>query len=325
MISIKQPLLFTPVYKDYLWGGSRIAESFRRTGTPAVCAESWEISAHAEGVSIVAAGPLQGGTLDELTQRYGSDLTGTRAPQPDRFPLLFKIIDARRKLSVQVHPNSANAALTGGQPKSEMWYVLDCGPDASLYAGLRAGATRPAVETALSRGRVADQLAELKIRADQALFIPGGLVHAIGDDSLIYEVQQSSNTTYRLFDWNRTAADGTPRALHIAESLATIDWQLKPPAMITPALCEREAGASWFQVVSCEFFTLKKLELSGSVALTQDGTTFTALFVNRGAASIRCNGIAYDLAQGASALLPAAAGCCTITAPDSASILVTTL
>ncbi len=325
MISIKQPLLFTPVYKDYLWGGTRIAEKFKRTGTPAVCAESWEISGHPDGMSVVAQGSLTGCTLDELVQRFGTALTGTLAPQSGRFPLLFKIIDARSRLSVQVHPNNANASLTGGQPKSEMWYVLDCGADASLYAGLRSEATRQSVETALTQGSLAGQLTELRIKPDQALFIPGGLVHAIGDDSLIYEVQQSSNTTYRLFDWNRTAADGSPRQLHVTESLTSIDWQLKPPAMITPALCGREAGASWFQVVSCEYFTLKKLELSGSVTLAQDGTTFTALFVNRGAASIRCGGIAYNLAQGASALIPAAAGCWTITAADPAAILVTTL
>jgi len=325
MRCIKEPLIFTPVYKDYLWGGSRIAEQFKRENTPDICAESWEISAHPDGMSIVTGGSFKGSSLYDLVKQFGTELTGTIAPQSDRFPLLFKIIDARSKLSVQVHPNNSNAHLTNGQPKTEMWYVLDCEKGASLYAGMVATATRQSVAEAIKKGSVADQLVELSVQPGEALFIPGGLVHAIGDGCLIYEVQQNSNTTYRMFDWNRTDTAGNPRELHIEESLATIDWTLKAPAMLTPSVDQCVNGASWSDVVSCEFFTMKKLDLNGSVTITPDGTTFTAIFVNSGTASVTCGEITCLLEQGASALIPAAAESCTLTAAEPAGILVTTL
>jgi len=325
MSIIQEPLVFTPVYKDYLWGGSRIAKQFKRTSTPDICAESWEISAHPDGMSIVAEGSFKGSTLHALTKRFGTDLTGTRAPQSDRFPLLFKIIDARSKLSVQVHPNNGNASLTGGEPKTEMWYVLGCKAGASLYAGMVATATRQSVAEAISNGTVADQLVELRVKPDEALFIPGGLVHAIGDGCLVYEVQQNSNTTYRMFDWNRTDAEGTPRQLHVKESLATIDWSLKPPAMLPPEQNGETTGAIWSKVLSCKFFTMQKLNLSGSAKIEQDGSTFTSIFVVSGSAVITCNGCNVGLAKGSSTLIPAAAENYTIATTALATMLITTL
>jgi mannose-6-phosphate isomerase len=250
---------------------------------------------------------------------------GTKSSQSNQFPLLFKIIDAKNKLSVQVHPNNGNAALTGGQPKTEMWYVLDCVPGASLYAGLAADATATSVAAASRAGSVADQLVELSVQPGQALFIPGGLVHAIGDGCLIYEVQQNSNTTYRMFDWNRTDGAGKPRELHIEASLTSIDWTLKPPAMVTPSIAEHSTDASWSNVVSCEFFTMKKLDLTGTAEIKQDGSTFTALFAVSGSVLIRCDEGRFELAKGSSALLPAAPGSYSIDAITPAALLITTL
>ncbi|MFA7173707.1 MAG: type I phosphomannose isomerase catalytic subunit [Kiritimatiellia bacterium] len=325
MISLKEPLLFTPVYKDYLWGGGKIAEQFQRKGTPVPCAESWEISAHPDGVSRVAEGTFKGCGLNELAQRFGAKLTGTLAPQSDCFPLLFKIIDARLKLSLQVHPNNANAALTAGEPKTEMWYVLDAEKGSSLYAGMGAAANEQSVRGALADGRVAGQLIELRVQPGQALFIPGGLAHAIGDGCLIYEVQQNSNTTYRIFDWNRTDTAGKPRPLHIEESLKTIDWSLQPPAMITPTLDHTSNGARWSKVIACEFFTVRKLDLSGSTEIEHDGSTFSAIFVVAGAARVACNGSVVYLSRGGSALIPAAVKKFTLATATEASLLVTTL
>ncbi|MDA3926672.1 MAG: mannose-6-phosphate isomerase [Kiritimatiellae bacterium] len=322
---IKEPLIFAPVYKKYLWGGSRIAKHFKRANTPDICAESWEISAHPDGMSIVAEGSFKRSTLDELVKRFGTDLIGTLAPQYDRFPLLFKIIDARCKLSVQVHPNNGNASLTGGEPKTEMWYVLGCEEGASLYAGMVATATSQSVAEAIKNGTVAKQLAKLKVKPDEALFIPGGLVHAIGDGCLVYEVQQNSNTTYRMFDWNRTDPEGKPRQLHVEESLATIDWSLKPPTMLPSEQKRETTGASWSKVVSCEFFTIQKFNLNGTVEIKQDGSTFTSIFVVSGSAIITSNGRSVELAKGSSALIPAAAKSYTIETTVPATMLITTL
>lgn len=325
MISLKQPLIFAPVYKDYLWGGDKIAGQFKREGTPKPCAESWEISAHPDGMSRVVGGAFNGCALDELARRCGAKLSGTLAPQSDRFPLLFKIIDARHKLSLQVHPNNTNATLTAGEPKTEMWYVLDCEKDSSLYAGMAADTSEASVRDALANGRVAEQLVELHVQPGQALFIPGGLAHAIGDGCLIYEVQQNSNTTYRMFDWNRADATGKSRPLHIEESLQTIDWSLKPPAMITPQVGRVTDCARWSNVVACEFFTMRKLDLNGSTEILHDGSTFSAIFVVEGTVEVTCDECIVQLNRGTSALLPADAERFTIKTSAAATLLVTTL
>ena len=322
---IQTPLVFTPVYKDYIWGGNRITAAYGRTGTPPVCAESWEISAHPDGESVVASGPFEGRGLAELAREYGRSLLGTRAPDPARFPLLFKLIDARDRLSVQVHPNNENAQHTGGEPKTEMWVVLDRTPGASLYAGLTESATPAALRAALADGTAAEQLVQLEVEPGQALFIPGGLVHAIGAGCLIYEVQQNSNTTYRLFDWARTGADGQPRPLHIEESFKTIDWSLPAPQMLDPAPRESDDGNLWSDMVSCDFFTLRKLDLEAPLRVTLDRSSFHALFVTAGRLTVTAGNESHALAAGSSALIPASATGYTLNPEQDSTVLITTL
>jgi len=263
MRCIKEPLIFTPVYKDYLWGGSRIAEQFKRENTPDICAESWEISAHPDGMSIVTGGSFKGSSLDDLVKQFGTELTGTIAPQSDRFPLLFKIIDARSKLSVQVHPNNSNAHLTNGQPKTEMWYFLACDPGSRIYAGLSAGTTRAAFEEKLGRGEIEECLHVLPTREGDSIFIPSGRLHAIGEGNLIVEIQQNSDTTYRVFDWNRAGLDGKPRALHLEESMLSTDFE-----DFAPALAHVDAGV----IAECEHFRVEKKNLGGATDLRPPGS-----------------------------------------------------
>ncbi|MBP5321791.1 MAG: class I mannose-6-phosphate isomerase [Kiritimatiellae bacterium] len=324
---LQTPIVLKPVYKDNLWGGERIAARYGRTGTPPVCAESWEISAHPAGPGTVAEGPFQGQRLDELALQYGADLTGTRAPDPHRFPLLFKIIDARLALSVQIHPNNANATATGGEPKTEMWVVLDAEPGAALYAGLKAGTTPDSLRQALAEGTIAESLVKLPVQPGEVLFIPGGLVHAIGAGCLIYEVQQSSNTTYRFFDWNRVGPDGKPRQLHVEESFKTIDWSLPPPAMLHPVQRESENGSVWYDLVACPYFTMRRLALNAPLTRRLDNNqTFHAFFTLSGGATLEAGGRAVSLPTGTSALLPAAATDFTLSPDgDHAELLVTTL
>ena len=324
MNALHTPLVFTPIYKNYLWGGHRIPETYGRGGAPSVCAESWEISAHADGVSVVAEGFFAGRRLDDLAATFGSALTGTRDPVPGRFPLLFKLIDAHDRLSVQVHPNNASAASTRGEPKTEMWYVLGHAPGATLYAGFTKDVTPDSLRAALANHAVEPQLVRLPVETGQALFIPGGLVHAIGEGCLIYEVQQSSNTTYRLFDWGRTGADGKPRRLHIDESFKTIDWSLPAPHMLTPTESGQDGGTRWSTVVSCPFFTLRKLDLAAPHKVLVDGTTFHALFVSAGCVNVAAGGESVALNAGSSALIPASAKAYTLTPGTPATLLITT-
>ncbi len=319
------PLVFAPVYQDYIWGGGRIADAYRRTDAPSRCAESWELSARPDGASVVASGVFAGTSLDQLAARYGAALTGLRAPDPHRFPLLVKLIDARDRLSVQVHPNNANAARTGGEPKTEMWYVLACNPGAVLFAGLAEGVTENSLRRALADGTAADSLVRLAIEPGQALYIPGGLVHAIGAGCLIYEVQQNSNTTYRLYDWDRKDSAGKPRALHIEESFQTIDWTLPPPAMLAPLPRPACGGNRWYDVVACPYFTVRKVEVAAPLAVPVTGETFHALFVAQGAAAVNAGGETLVLQTGASCLIPAAASAYQLTPAPSAELLVTTL
>lgn len=240
------PLTFMPNLHTALWG-----------------VESWEISGHHSSPSLVAEGPLAGRTLEELAVSYGAALTGTKAPDASRFPLLFKVIDAHRRLSVQVHPNERTSRVTGGEPKTEMWHVL--GGHGPIFAGLKDGTTRADVEEDVRTGRFADTLSCHPAVAGQTLFIPGGLVHAIGEDVLVYEVQQSSNTTYRLYDWGRVDADGKPRPLHVAESLESIDFTLPEPEPRTE--------------VACPFFSFRPLMCDGTLEVPPNAETFTALFL----------------------------------------------
>jgi mannose-6-phosphate isomerase len=323
---MKTPLTFKPVYKDYIWGGDRLSKQFHRTGTPTPCAESWEISAHPDGTSIVSQGKYAGRSLPDLATEFGVALMGTKTPDPTRFPLLFKLIDARDKLSVQVHPNNANAALTHGEPKTEMWYVLDRVQGSSLYAGLREGATPELLRAALLNGTADKCLTEVQVNPGDAIFIPGGLVHAIGDGCLIYEVQQNSNTTYRLYDWNRVGADGKPRPLHIEESFKTIEWdnaRMRECANARMRECANARIANYKSLVSCTFFQVGKLALEGSASLAHDGTTFTALFVEDGNVSAEAGGETVQLTKGMSCLIPAAAEHFLLT--GNASLLITTL
>jgi mannose-6-phosphate isomerase len=320
------PLTFKPVYKDYIWGGDRLSTHFHRTGTPTPCAESWEISAHPDGTSIVSQGKYAGRSLPDLASEFGVALMGTQTPDPTRFPLLFKLIDARDKLSVQVHPNNANAALTHGEPKTEMWYVLDRVQGSSLYAGLREGATPELLRAALADGTADKCLTEVQVKPGDAIFIPGGLVHAIGDGCLIYEVQQNSNTTYRLYDWNRVGADGKPRPLHIEESFKTIEWdnaRMRECGNAGMRQCGNAQMAGYQSLVCCAFFQVGKLALAGSTSINHDGTTFTALFVEEGNVSIEAGGETVQLVKGMSCLIPAAAQ--KFSLKGNASLLITTL
>jgi mannose-6-phosphate isomerase len=314
-----------PVYKDYLWGGDRIPRLFGRQGAPEVCAESWEISAHPDGPSVVANGPLAGTQLAELATKFGTRLVGTRAPDPNRFPLLFKLIDAKNALSVQIHPNNSNASLTGGEPKTEMWIVLGTRPGACLYAGLVAGTTPESLRKAVADGSIEKCLVRLEIQPGQALFIPGGLVHAIGAGCLIYEVQQNSNTTYRFFDWNHLGKDGKPRKLHIEESFKTIDWALPVPAMRDPVAVSREGKNRWADVVTCPYFAVRQLTLGEPMGFTQDGSTFRAFFVAEGSVTITAAQETVTLGAGGSALLPAAAASFTVKPETPSRLFVTSL
>ena len=316
------PLRFAPCYKTFVWGGDRLAQHFGRSGLPAACGESWELSAHPDGGGPLLNGPLAGATLADLARRFRRDLLGARAPEPDRFPLLFKIIDAQASLSVQVHPTREAARRLGSESKSESWHLLGAAPGARLYAGLARGTTPEQLRAALAAGTVESLLVPHPATPGGTLHIPAGLVHAIGAGCLVYEVQQSANTTYRLHDWNRVDASGRPRPLHVEESLAAIDWSLPVPRVEPP----RETPDAWQTCSATADFTLRRARLTRPWRFAPAGESFQVLFAAEGAGELQAGTYCEPLAAGESLLVPACVADYTF-APRApgATLLVTTL
>lgn len=245
---------FEPIAMERVWGGRKLETHFQRSlPDPAVpYGESWEVVDREEAQSVVSAGPLTGMTMHELWSTRREEIFGTGLPASERFPLLVKILDAREDLSIQVHPPESDAARLGGEPKTEMWYIAAAAPGARLVVGLREGVTRESFTAAIESGRVAEQVHEVPVKAGDFLFIPSGRLHAIGAGLLIFEIQQNSDTTYRVFDWNRVGLDGKARQLHIEESLASIDFSDIAPVMDT------ERGNV---IAACEHFVVERFPL----------------------------------------------------------------
>lgn len=235
--------------------------------------ESWEISAHPSDPSVIVGGECKGATLREVFPN---------------FPLLFKVIDAKTRLSVQVHPNEETCKVTGGEPKTEMWCALSDGP---IYAGLKKETSAADVEAAVKSGKFEELLVRHEAKFGDVFFIPGGLVHAIGDGVKLYEVQQSSNTTFRLYDWNRVGADGQPRELHIEKGLQAIDYSLP-----VPVPCKS---------LDTPFFKFSQERVLGASILSTHADEFLALYTAKG--EIDLDG--KRILEGTSILLPPSSTC----------------
>ena len=251
---MEQPLVFEPLFMERVWGGRRLETLFGRRLPPGVrIGESWEIVDREEYQSVVHEGPFRGLTLHELWTERREGIFGRGLPDTFRFPLLFKILDAQERLSVQVHPPAEVAARRGGEPKTEVWHLLDALLDSDLYAGLKQGVTRDEFEQAIHDGLVAGKIHSFRIKAGDTMFIPSGRIHAIGAGNLIVEVQQNSDTTYRVFDWNRLGLNGKLRELHVAESLESVNFADAEPCV------EQPRG----DVLSeCDFFRMEKWPLT---------------------------------------------------------------
>jgi mannose-6-phosphate isomerase len=221
-------------------------------------------------------------------------------------PLLIKLIDAAQNLSVQVHPHDSNAHLTGGEPKTEMWYVIDATDDARIYAGLKEGTTPESFRAAIHDKSLENVLHSFKPRKGDVFFIPGGRVHAIGAGCLLLEVQQNSNTTYRVYDWGRVDAEGNSRPLHVDQALQVINWHDADSPLHAPARSISTDTAEILSLLDTEWFSLLRLDMLGEHAITGDGSSFKALFVESGSAFVRTNEGDTLCQTGQSCLVPAA-------------------
>ena len=300
------PLTFTPLFKERIWGGRNLERLYQKPLPANVpIGESWEISDRPEGVSVIANGPLAGKDLRWLMEQHGQELLGATAPASGgRFPLLIKILDAREKLSLQVHPPAALAARLGGEPKTEMWYIAEAAPEAALFVGLKRGVTRADFERRIQDGTVAECFHRAPVQTGDAMFLPSGRVHAIGAGLVIFEVQQNSDTTYRVFDWNRVGLDGQPRELHVEQSLASIDFNDFEPPLIRSIYSRNPALGVRF-LVQDPLFVVNGCKVRRGERFYLSSPSFQIIGLLSGALRLGAGGQEVDLKPGGFVLLPA--------------------
>ena len=313
------PLRFRPIPRRYLWGGRRLATSLGKKVPPGEnWAESWEIVDLGPDQSVVEFGPLAETTLGRLVRERGSELLGRHHPLP-RFPLLLKFLDAAATLSVQVHPDDARATRLDPPEsgKTEAWVVLEAKPGGTIYAGLKPGVDRETLASAIRRGNCQDCLHSFEPSPDDCILLPAGTVHALGAGLLVVEIQQSSDVTYRLFDWNRVGTDGRPRPLHVEQGLDAIDFDRGPVEPQRPRETDRPEVS---RLVDGEKFVLDRWDFDCRLSAAVDDRCHL-IAVLEGAVRIEGDPADSPLPRGGTALLPASLGNVRLTAQGRTILL----
>ncbi len=305
------PMQLIAPCKDYLWGGTRLREEFGKTSDKEKIAESWELSCHKDGVSRIANGKYAGMLLTEYLEHAGKAVLGTRGAAFRYFPVLIKLIDAKDNLSVQVHPDNEYALRVEGEyGKTEMWYIVDCEPGAKLIYGFAQEITKEEFRRRIADNTLLEAVHQVPVHKGDVFFIAAGTLHAIGAGILIAEIQQNSNTTYRVYDYGRVGADGKPRALHIDKAAEVTRLA---PAKPYPASPPREhAGYTETLLAGCEYFTARRLDLHGAAKLDADEASFHHILLTEGHAVLTAGEDTLTLKKGASVFLPAGLGAYTL-------------
>ncbi len=323
------PLTFTPQLRNYIWGGRNLEKLYRRSLPPGIVAESWEISGHPTAATVVDRGAWQGQSLPQVLLALGEKLVGTRAQwalQRHKFPLLVKLLDANRNLSVQVHPRDeyALAHENGELGKTEMWYVLHAEPDAQVIFGVKKGVTPESFRRAIESNSLETQLHYLPVKAGDAIFVAAGSVHALLKGTVVAEIQQNSDVTYRVYDWGRLGADGKPRPLHIHRAMEVINFNQVEPTAVVPQVVAQTAGITRAEISRCEYFVVEKVSLAAGAVYRgeTDGSTLEIWGTVDGAANLSTpNGDTVALPTIRFCLIPAAQGKFAITAAEDTTML----
>ncbi|MBR7133030.1 MAG: class I mannose-6-phosphate isomerase [Clostridia bacterium] len=302
------PLMLKPTVKDYLWGGSKLKTEFGFEAEGEIAAEAWVLSCHIDGVSTIVNGDFKGKTLNEALEIWGDEALGNRAAEFSYFPILIKLIDAKQKLSVQVHPNDEYALEKEGEyGKTEMWYVVDCDDGAELIYGFKSQITKQEFEERIKNNTLTEVCNSVPVHKGDVFFIAAGTLHAIGEGILIAEVQQNSNTTYRVSDYGRLGADGKPRPLHIEKALDVTECKKPNFAYGQVGRVVQNGKDSLRELASCDLFKayLLKLEEKFSVCSKE---SFVSLVVLEGAAKLTFRDGELKIKKGDSIFVPAGLG-----------------
>ena len=302
-----------PAFKDYLWGGTKLRDEFGKKCDYDKVAESWELSCHKDGNSVIADGEYAGMTLADYIQKAGKVVLGTDCEKFENFPILIKLIDAKDNLSVQVHPDNEYAQRVEGEyGKTEMWYVVDCEPGASLLYGFTHEISKEEFKERIENNTLLEVTNRVEVHPGDMFFIEAKTLHAIGSGILIAEIQQNSNTTYRVYDYGRVGADGKTRPLHIEKALDVTS--LTPPSHPVGPQGKKETFDGYVSTLlaSCEYFTVHEMEISDKAELCADEKSFHSILVLDGSLTLRMDGEDMKLVKGDSVFIPASAGCYTL-------------
>ena len=319
------PLTFLPLFKERVWGGRSLATLYGKDLPAGLqIGESWELSDRPEGISVISSGPLAGKTLHDLVELYPKELLGNLLPQEGRFPWLMKLLDARDDLSLQVHPPASKAAALNGQPKTELWYVADANPGAQIHFGLLPGITRKEFEARTQEGSVAACVQHLTAHKGAALFLPSGRVHALGAGTVVFEIQQNSDTTYRVFDWNRVGLDGQPRDLHLPQAFESIEFHDTCPAFVPELWSRIGDGITTRPLLRHSLFDVDLFRFSPGASLSlllNEGPLLAGCIDGR--LEIVTGNETVPLFSGGFALIPAIAGSSIMTSRHTGGLLLT--
>lgn len=302
------PLLLTPAFKDYIWGGTKLRSIFNKKCDLEKVAESWELSCHKDGNSVISNGEYAGKTLSEYIKIHGSSVLGKNCERFENFPVLIKLIDAKDNLSVQVHPDNEYALRVEGEyGKTEMWYIVDCEEDASLLYGFKKEISKEEFSQRIKDNTLLEVTQSVKVNKGDVFFIEAGTLHAIGKGILIAEIQQNSNTTYRIYDYNRKDKDGNSRELHIDKACDVTS--LCPATHSSCSEFSQQKGYRIKQLASCDYFTVHIIETESYASLYVSEDSFEHILILEGSCVLGSDNYKdMRLEKGDSVFIPAGYG-----------------
>lgn len=308
------PMKLEAPLKDYLWGGTRLKDEYGKKTNLDKVAESWELACHKDGKSKIVNGEAAGLFLEDWLAGQDKSVLGTNAASFSYFPLLIKLIDAKGDLSVQVHPDNDYAMRVEGEyGKTEMWYIVDCEPGASLLYGFKEKISKEEFERRIADNTLLEVCNRVPVKKGDVFFIDSGTLHAIGKGILICEIQQNSNTTYRIYDYGRVGKDGKPRELHVKKAIDVT--KLEPPTKPTTALAKIDIipGLDMKLLAECEYFTAYHATLKGEASLKAGSESFQTFTVLSGSLKLTSGDTVLDFYKGESVFIPAGLGIYTLT------------
>lgn len=295
-----------PTFKDYLWGGQKLKTDYAKVTDMNPLAESWEVSTHADGPSIVDGGEYDGLTLKEYLEAKNNKPLGIKGQKFDEFPVLVKFIDALQDLSIQVHPNDEYGLKHEGEyGKTEMWYILDAEKESKIYYGTNKVLSQAELKASIDNQTVLDNLNHVEVKAGDVIFVEAGTIHAIGAGIVICEIQQNSNTTYRVYDFHRKDAQGNLRDLHVDKALEVSNLNPMDSDFSAQGKLETFDNYSKQVLVSCPYFTTTKYMLEGNINHQVSKNSFEAIIVLEGSLEIQQNNLLIELKKGETCFIDA--------------------